>query len=89
MGRTKNASRDFFCETCKQGDGKGMDLSEMKKHLLIIHKIDVTKTKGTEEMLFHLDGTDFYQSNYKLTFDGVEMTEVSWNPRSKADKALW
>lgn len=85
--KPKKATRDFYCETCKQKDA--MTLDAMKEHFRAVHQIDVTKTKGTREMVMHLDGTDFYESNYVWTFGDVKMVEATWNPRSKADRALW
>lgn len=85
--KQKKASRDFFCETCKQKDPMTLDV--MKEHFETVHQIDVTKTKGTRQMVMHLNEANFYQSNYKWTFGTVEMTEVACNTRSKADRALW
>lgn len=91
MGKAAKGSRTFFCETCKPKDGSEpeMDVEALKVHMQTVHGVDVLATQGTREMLMHMDGRDFYQSNFRWTVGGVIFTEIDWQPRRGADKRIW
>lgn len=60
-----SGERSFVCKTC---DTDEMDVKQMKAHLTETHGI--VELKGTQTMISHLDGQDWYSFRYKWQFDG-------------------
>lgn len=88
MRRKKGEPVDiFWCETCRQTDAQGMTKKEAIAHLLAIHKLK-TPT-GKKQMVMHLDGEKFYESQYKWIFGKVEMSELYHGTRVGEDRAIW
>jgi len=75
--------RTFKCITCDQildGSKTAID------HLKIVHAID--SPKGTKQMILHMDGRDWYQSNYLWLFGEIEMLEIRISKRIKVNTIL-
>ena len=75
----------FKCLTC-EGEPE-FTPTELKEHLEGVHGI--TETKGHRKMIFHLDGEDFFQSDYEWELDGVKLVQQVRCKRRGIDKALW
>lgn len=75
----------FKCLSCK-GEPE-FTPEELKAHLQDTHGI--TETKGTRRMIFHLDGTDFFQSEYEWQIGEVKLDQQVRCKRDKESKKLW
>lgn len=64
---------------------------EFKSHLLDDHKVDVNeKTQGTKKMLMHLDGSDYFSSQYEWEIAGVKgIIQNTCSKRSKSSRMYW
>lgn len=71
----------FVCSTCN--DGLQMTQIQAVEHLKSEH--NATETKGNRQMTLHLDGRDWYQSNYQWTIGDVQLLEVCRNKRRYDD----
>ena len=59
--------------------------AEMMKHLKEIHQIDPKTAKATRRMTMHLDGRDWFQSNYEIVIDGKKFMNFIRNERAADD----
>lgn len=74
----------FICDSCK--DAVAMELKEFKEHLASVHGIDATNFKGRKQMVMHMDGADWYASNFKWTLEGgLIFHQHVQNARGKSD----
>lgn len=73
----------WWCETC--GDGKEYSQPEIVAHLKDAHGVDAATTKGTKQMVMHLDGRSWFQTNYAVTIAGVRLSNVVRCKRAKDD----
>lgn len=79
--KTKRQHRvQFWCDTCKQGGGPGMDGKELIAHLETVHSIK-RPFKGKKTGIAFLDGGDGYSNTYALDVNGVKLTELATGPR--------
>ena len=72
---------NFKCLTCD------LELGESHKaieHLKIVHGIE--NPRGTNELVAHLDGSDWWENHYKWTFGDVQLYEVAIFQRLKEKK---
>ena len=80
MGRNVN---NFICNECK---GKPMTQKNFMDHLREVHKLDPDKLKGHSKRLMHMDGKDWYSSEYLWTLEsGLTFNQYCRNQRSKND----
>lgn len=81
--RKKKEVKEYNICTCLSCEGNPeFDHPEMMKHLSEKHGIDSKSSKGTREMLMHMDGEDFYTWRYKWTLDaGVTFEQETCNKR--------
>lgn len=93
INKASKATRDgkqfnfFICQTCDPDGKKEYSFEEIVQHLADVHGIDTKTQKCKREMLMHLDGRDWYQSNYRLDFGrGVILINYVRNNRSKAER---
>lgn len=73
MKKTKKPKKDspksfniFWCDTCKTN--KEMSHAEMRRHIQKVHGLDPKTSKCNARMVLHLDGRDYFQSKYEITF---------------------
>jgi hypothetical protein len=59
---------------------------EMMKHIQEVHQIDPKATKFSRRMTMHLDGRDWYQSNYEWQHGDLVFAQYARNPRNKKTK---
>lgn len=57
--------------------------ADMMKHLREVHQIDPKTAKGTKTMTMHLDGRDWYQTNYEIVIDKKKFLNLVRNVRNK------
>ena len=73
---------NFICN-CSPGV---MNQKQFMEHLKTVHNIDGENIKGTRKMIMHMDGRDWYSSEYLWTLEsGVIFTQYCKNKRSKND----
>lgn len=63
--------------------------AEMMKHLKEVHQINIKTAKGTRRMTMHLDGKDWYQTNYEIEIDGKKFMNFVRNERDADDMMRW
>lgn len=95
MDETTKAAREQIKETKKEGtsfnDWKCMSCEgepefghvEMMKHLQEVHGFNPKTTKGSRQMTLHLDGRDWYQTNYRWEINGLVFMQFVRNARNK------
>lgn len=70
--KEKNSWSIWKCLEC---EGRPeFEHADMMKHMQEIHKIDTKTAKGTQKMIMHLDGRDWYQTDYEVTVNGLKFT---------------
>ena len=63
----------YKCMACK-GDPAFDGFPAIKAHLLDVHKLDSAGMKANKQLLMHMDGLDYYISEYKITLEnGIEL----------------
>lgn len=74
-------TRQFWCDTCKQGGGPGMTPAELKKHLKSVHQLEGRIT-GSKKLVCALDGEEGYDNTLEWLLPGnVKICELSSGPR--------
>ncbi len=71
------------CMSCP--DQPELSQGGMREHLQSVHSIDASTTKGTRQMLMHLDGRTWYQTNYQFDIEGVTLINFCRQRRSRRD----
>ena len=86
--QSKDLSFDnWMCNEC-EGQPE-FPHAEMVKHLKEVHQIDLKIAKGTQRMTMHLDGKDWYQTNYEIEIDGKKFARFVRNERDADDMMRW
>ena len=92
INNASKATRDgkqfdvFICETCDPEGKVEYSRVQVGSHLLDVHGIDIKIVKCRRDMLMHLDGRDWYQSNYRYDFgSGVTLINYTRNKRGKGE----
>lgn len=68
---------------CLECEGKPeFEHGEMMKHIREVHNIQ-PRTPGTSRMIMHLDGRDWYQTNYVVEINGLKFENYVRNKRNK------
>lgn len=73
----------WFCLEC-EGTPE-FERAEMMCHLKDVHQIDPKTAKGTRRMTMHLDGRDWFQSNYEWEINGMKFANQVRCERAKND----
>ncbi len=82
QAQTKETSFNRWkCLECE--DQPEFEHADMMKHLQEVHQIDLKTAKGTRQMVMHLDGSNWYQSDYKIEIDGKKFMNYVRNKRNK------
>lgn len=68
------------CLEC--ADEPEFESNDFVKHLQDVHEIK-PGTSGTQQMRMHMDGKDWYQSNYEVVIDGKRFMHLVRNKRNK------
>ena len=80
----QNKGSSFNMWKCLECDGEPEFYhDEMMKHFREVHQIEPKTAKGTRQMTMHLDGRDWYQSNYEIDIDGKKFMNFVRNKRNK------
>lgn len=75
----------YACLNCKGVDGLSLDA--MKAHLKEVHGFDVSGVKVSKKMLMHMDGADWFSSQYEITIkDDLKILQNSCNKRNRSDR---
>ena len=89
MAENLKSEQAFICCTCNNMQLGGG--TETKVHLETVHGI--TQFQGMKEMIMHMDGRDWYESQYHWKIpkgdETVELIQSVRTQRSKRDKMLW
>lgn len=82
---TEDEFNVFQCEGCKEQPQ--FDAKDLAGHLKEVHGLDVKHVRNKKTMVMHLDGRDFYQSNYRfdLIDAGFSLFQYVRNKRRKDD----
>jgi len=64
---SKNPVNNFVCRTCDPTGKTVYTQTEFTQHLREAHKIDPVKMKARRQMMMHLDGSYWFQSQYHWT----------------------
>ena len=82
---SKKSESVYACQNC---NSVGMEYADFVNHLKIVHGLTNLHIKVKREMTSHLDGRDWYQSNYRMTIPGdpeiIVLLSVT-NQREKND----
>ena len=84
--KTGNNFDIFTCQTCDPDGVTEYTRGQVNVHLQETHGIDTKTTQAKREMLMHLDGRDWYQSNYRWVFGEVVLINYTRNKRGKAER---
>ena len=80
----KASSFDVWkCMSC-EGEPE-FERPEAMRHMQEVHGIDTKTAKGSRKMLMHLDGRDWFQSNYEITINGLVFVNYCRSRRAKND----
>ena len=85
----KSTVKEYNVCKCLSCEGEPeFDHPDMMKHLTEKHGIDPKNTKGTREMLMHMDGKNFYTWRYKWTLDAgvIFEQETCFKRRDKYER---
>jgi hypothetical protein len=83
---TKDKRPQFNIWRCLECEGQPeMEHGEFVKHIREVHNIQ-PDTSGTQTMTMHLDGRDWYQSNYAVTFNGLKFENYVRNKRGRSTR---
>jgi hypothetical protein len=75
----------YHCMTC-QGEPKFDGFPAIKAHLMEVHGMDTSGMKAKKELIMHLDGIDYYISNYKIILgNGIELHNHTETMRDEDD----
>jgi len=87
MGKTKaDEWNTFICLTCEERP-EFPEADKLKEHLTTVHNI--TEFQGNRQMTMHLDGEDFFQTNYEWDIQGVKLAQAIRCKRRGLDKKIW
>lgn len=83
-----NSFDHWQCETCQTD---AMEREPMFAHLREVHDIDAENTSASMNMTMHLDGRDWYQTNYAISLlDGrVNLSRFIRNERNADAMMRW
>jgi len=73
----------WHCHECDET----FDFQPFKQHLTEKHGI--TEMKGNRSMVMHVDGSDWFQSNYAWTIGEKQFTQSARTKRSEEDMMYW
>jgi hypothetical protein len=78
------------CETCKD-QPEFTRFKMFRDHLEHTHQVPVKTAKVTQQMLSHIDGTKWYQTNYSCKVVDMEVTytEAIRQERTGEDAMMW
>lgn len=80
----KKKEKSFNIWKCLECEGNPeFEHADMMKHMREVHQIEPKTAKGTKKMTMHLDGKDWYQSNYEIEIDGKKLINFVRNKRNK------
>jgi len=85
-------SKELFFDNWQCNECEGQPTfphGQMVKHLKEVHQIDLKTAKGTQEMTMHLDGREWYQTNYEIEIDGKKFARFVRNERAADDMMRW
>jgi hypothetical protein len=75
----------WYCSTCDAT----FNHEDMMKHIKEVHGIDVKTTKGNRRMKLHVDGADFFASEYEWEINKVFFQQTVCTKRTGEDAAYW
>lgn len=79
-------AKSFDVWKCMSCEGEPeFSRGEVAKHALEVHGVDIKTVKFQREMLMHLDGREWFQSNYEWKVDSMTLVNYSRSPRAKND----
>ncbi len=81
LQKTSLSFNRWKCLECK-GEPE-FEHADMMKHMQDVHQIDTKNAKGTKQMSMHLDGRDWYQTNYNVEINGMKFLNLVRNKRNK------
>jgi hypothetical protein len=88
MKKTTRRYGSFWsCPNCK--DTPEFDHAGMMAHMRDAHGIDTKNTKGTQRMLMHVDGSDFFASDYEWEINGLKFNQSTCNKRDPQSAMYW
>lgn len=77
---------NFDIWKCMACDGEPeFSQGAMREHLASVHGIDARTTQGTRKMLMHMDGRNWFQTNYQFDIKGVTLINFCRQRRSRRD----
>jgi len=68
----------FFCIDCQSQE---MNYNQMKVHFRDVHHIE--DPNGPRELILHLDGSGFYQTQYRWTIQNITLIEIFTHQKDK------
>lgn len=77
----------WTCLACKENPD--FEHKAMMTHIKDVHGIDPKNTKASRRMLMHIDGSDFYSSQYEWEINGLKFQQSTCNKRTGEDAAFW
>ena len=61
----------------------------MMKHVQEVHGINPKTMKGKRQMTIHMDGKDFYSSQFEWELNGLKFLQSTCEKRTGEDAAYW
>lgn len=77
----------WICLTCQPNPE--LEQKEMMEHMRTVHFIDTSNTRGHRQMMMHLDGSDFFSSQFEWEIGGLKFIQSTCNKRSAKDAMRW
>ncbi len=81
MDKTADSFNIWQCESC-EGQPE-FEQADFEKHLKEVHGIDPKDMRGSRSMVLHIDGRDWYQTNYEWVIKGLAFLQSCRNKRNK------
>ena len=69
--------------------GQEFEHADFLKRLKEVHGIDPATTKGTREMLSHIDGDTWFSWSYQWTIGGKKSTQHTCDLRRGSNRRMW
>ncbi len=84
--KQKKEVSEFNLWSCQSCDA-AIEAAKVNEHLENVHGIK--EMKGRKQMLCHMDGADWFQSDYEYTIGDVKLNQSIRCKRNEEDRMYW
>jgi len=75
----------WLCSECN----KVIEDRDFLDHLRNTHKIDAVHARGTRNEMMHIDGYEYFQTNYRVEIEGLKFIHIVRNVRAADNMMRW